>query len=577
MMRAKILIVDVEESLRYTFSTFLSDEGHEVSTAKNYDDALEKITKTDFDLIFMDIILGGQSGIELLQENKRLCQKCPVIMITGYPSIETASDALRLGAFDYILKPIQQETLIHTANMALKFKSIQDENEKYRSNLEVLFDSIKDSIITVDENLTVTAINKAAVETCGISKDLLGKSLEDFKNTCLCKHDTDCSCKCIEAMIKTVRTKKDVEVYRTECSISSPAKQVVTIKTSPLLNRHDKFTGALMVISDETRINELERNLRERLGFHNIIGQNQKMQKIYSLMEDLANVETNVLITGESGTGKELIAEALHYTGNRSNYPLVKVNCSALSENLLESELFGHVKGAFTGADRNKVGRFELAGKGTIFLDEIGDISPRMQLRLLRAIQEKEFERVGESTSLKINARIIAATNQDLQQKVTAGEFREDLMFRLKVFEISLPPLRDRPDDIPLLTKHFIEKMNTKFNKKIIAASENVQKIFLNYTWPGNIRELEHSMEHAFVIAKQDILTVDLLPSSLVKFSINNGPSINKQENLEPDIILNALKRSGWNKSKAARLLNITVRTIYRKIEKYDLKERENI
>ncbi len=577
MMRAKILIVDDEESLRYTFSTFLSDEGHEVSTAKNYDDALEKITKTDFDLIFMDIILGGQSGIELLQENKRLCQKCPVIMITGYPSIETASDALRLGAFDYILKPIQQETLIHTAKMALKFKSIQDENEKYRSNLEVLFNSIKDSIITVDENLTVTAINKAAVETCGISKDLLGKSLEDFKNTCLCKHDTDCSCKCIEAMIKTVRTKKDVEVYRTECSISSPAKQVVTIKTSPLLNRHDKFTGALMVISDETRINELERNLRERLGFHNIIGQNQKMQKIYSLMEDLANVETNVLITGESGTGKELIAEALHYTGNRSNYPLVKVNCSALSENLLESELFGHVKGAFTGADRNKVGRFELAGKGTIFLDEIGDISPRMQLRLLRAIQEKEFERVGESTSLKINARIIAATNQDLQQKVTAGEFREDLMFRLKVFEISLPPLRDRPDDIPLLTKHFIEKMNTKFNKKIIAASENVQKIFLNYTWPGNIRELEHSMEHAFVIAKQDILTVDLLPSSLVKFSINNGPSINKQENLEPDIILNALKRSGWNKSKAARLLNITVRTIYRKIEKYDLKERENI
>ncbi len=575
MIKAKILVVDDEESIRYTFRSFLSDEGYEVITAENCDDALSKINKTDFDLIFTDIILGDQSGMDLLRKIRKESPECPVIMITGYPNVETASKALRLGAFDYIFKPIRQDTLLHTSNIALKYKAIRDENERYRSNLEILFNSIKDSIITIDKNMIVTAINTAASETCGIPKDLIGTSLNDFKGNSICQYSADCTCKCLETLMETVKTKKDIEIFRTECSFHSPAKKVVTIKTSPLLNKN-KFSGAVIVIRDETRINKLEKDLRERRKFHNIIGQNQKIQKIYSLIEDLANVETNVLITGESGTGKELIAEAIHYTGSRSKYPLVNVNCSALSESLLESELFGHVKGAFTGADKNKVGRFELADSGTIFLDEIGDISPRMQLRLLRAIQEKEFERVGDSTPLKIKARVIAATNQDLQQKVIAGEFREDLMFRLNVVEISIPPLRKRLDDITLLTNHFIEKMNTKFNKNIVAASEDVHKIFLNYTWPGNIRELEHSIEHAFVIAKQDIITVDMLPQSLVEFSTDNSSFIAKAESLEPDIILDALKKSGWNKAKAARLLHINVRTMYRKIEKYKLKEKES-
>lgn len=577
MMNARILIVDDEESIRFTFKSFLADEGHKVFTAGSHAEALSRIKETDFDLIFMDIFLGDRSGIDLLRETRKVNPACTVIMTTGYPNAETASDAIRLGAFDYMFKPIDQEALLHTANIALQYKRVRDENEKYRSNLEAIFNSVKDAIMTVNDALIVTAVNKGFSRTCGISKDLIGRSLNDFKEKCICKYKVDCSCKCFKSLMETVRTKKAVELFRTECSQNSSSKQVVTIHTSPLLNNQGKFSGAVMVIRDETRINELERGLRERRKFHNIIGQNEKMQKIYALIEDLADVESNVIITGESGTGKELIAEAIHYSGNRNNRHLVKVNCSALSEDLLESELFGHVRGAFTGADRNKLGRFELADGGSIFLDEIGDISPRIQLRLLRAIQEKEFERVGDSTTIKTDARVIAATNKDLQQKVMAGEFREDLLFRLKVVEISLPPLRERPDDIPVLTNHFIEKMNNKFNKKITAVSKDVHRIFLNYMWPGNIRELEHAMEHAFVVSKQNIITLDMLPKNLAEFSRKNISPDDKKEKSEPDIILEALNRSGWNKSKAARLLNVNVRTIYRKVEKYGLKEQNKI
>lgn len=572
-MKAKILVVDDEESIRYTFRSFLADNGHDVLTAGNGHDGLTMIKETDFDLIFMDIILGDSSGIDLLREARKEIPECPVVITTGYPNVETATEALRLGAFEYIFKPVDQEKLIHTVNMALQYKAVRDESERYRSNLEALFNSVKDSIITIDENMVITAANKAAMETFNFLKGHIEKPLKEIMDSHTCKFQPDCICKCLDALMETVRTKEGIEIFRTECIFEDSKKQIITINTSPLIKRHGKFSGAVMVMRDETRIDELEEDLRERRQLHNIIGKNKKMQKIYSLIKDLANVNTNVLITGESGTGKELIADAIHYTGERRSKPLVKVNCSALSETLLESELFGHVRGAFTGADRNKIGRFELADDGTIFLDEIGDISPRMQLRLLRAIQEKEFERVGDSATLKINSRIVAATNQDLQLKVAAGEFREDLYFRLKVVQLSIPPLRERPDDILLLTGHFINKMNTNFNKGIVGVSDEVQRLFLDYRWPGNIRELEHALEHAFVVARQDIITMDMLPGSLIDFSNDITTPPAKEGRPEADIIIDALKRAGWNKSKAARLLNISVRTIYRKIEKYNIKE----
>lgn len=560
---SKILIVDDEESIRFTFDSFLSDEGHIVDTAKNFDEALDIISASEFDLIFMDIVLGGKTGIDLLKEVKKRKFSSPVVMITGYPNVETASDALRLGAFDYIFKPVKQETLLHTTSMALQYKTLQDENEKYRSNLEAIFRSVKDAIITVDKDLIVIEVNDTAKRVCNIPRESIGRPLEISS--------THCNHKCLDTLKETIQKKQPLEVQRTECEYNGRHRQVVTINTSPLLNRSGEFSGAVMVIKDETRLNELERDLGERRQFHRLIGQNKQMQQVYFLIEDLADVQTTVLITGESGTGKELVAEAIHYKGRRRNNHMVKVNCSALSENLLESELFGHVKGAFTGADRDKTGRFQKADKGTIFLDEIGDISPRMQLRLLRVLQEKVFERVGDSTPIKVDVRIITATNQDLSDKVRRGEFREDLYYRLKVVELALPPLRERKDDILLLVDYFIEKFNEKFIKNVATISENVKKIFLDYSWPGNVRELEHTLEHAFVIIRQDTITVDDLPKHLLDHQPVNTQSQTDQPVIGPEAVTAALKKAGWNKAKAARLLGVNVRTIYRKIEKYGI------
>jgi len=346
---------------------------------------------------------------------------------------------------------------------------------------------------------------------------------------------------------------------------------VVTITTSPLIARKGEFSGAVLVVRDETLLSNLERDLKERQHFHNIVGQNSEMQKIYAIIEDLADVETTVLITGESGPGKELIAEAIHYTGRRSSNPLVKVNCSALSETLLESELFGHVKGAFTGADSEKTGRFQRADKGTIFLDEIGDVSPRMQLRLLRVLQEKIIERVGDSTPIRVDVRVIAATNQDLAKKVKTGQFRKDLYYRLKVMELSLPPLRERKDDIPLLVSHCIKKLNKKLSKKIDGVSEAVQKIFMDYSWPGNVRELENTLEHAFIVCHHNTITLDHLPQNLTSLHDKRAHIPLDEGTVGQKAILEALEKAGWNKSKAARLLGVNVRTIYRKLEKFNI------
>ncbi|MCP5007683.1 MAG: sigma-54-dependent Fis family transcriptional regulator, partial [Planctomycetes bacterium] len=252
----------------------------------------------------------------------------------------------------------------------------------------------------------------------------------------------------------------------------------------------EKFNGCVMVVRDETRLTELENDLQKRQQFHEIIGKSQSMQKIYSFIDVLANTNTTVLLTGESGTGKGLVAEALHCHAKDSKRPFVVVNCSSLSDNLLESELFGHVKGAFTGAVSNRVGRFQMADGGTIFLDEVGTISSTMQLRLLRVIQDMEFERVGESTPVKVNVRVVAATNQDLLKNVKSRKFREDLYHRLKVVELKVPPLRKRREDIPLLVSHFIEVFNKQLNKSIKSVSSDVHKIFMEYKWPGNVREL---------------------------------------------------------------------------------------
>ena len=561
--RYRILVIDDEESIRYTFESFLEDKGYYVETAGGFDEAVERINHEDFDLVFADVILpGGKTGIDVIRELKAWNPYCPVVMITGDPNVDSASEAVRLGAFDYIPKPVRQETLVRVAAMALKQKTLVEERERYRSNLEAIFRSVKDAIITVDGDLRVVEINEAASKICGLSRESIGQSFNVAQ--------TDCRRNCVDAVVESIETKQPVRFFRMECGREESPGCVVTLSTSPLLDHQGTFSGVVIVIRDETRLANLERDLKERRQLYNIIGSDWKMQEIYSLIENLADLQSTVLITGESGTGKELVAEALHYHGVRGDKTLVKVNCAALSENLLESELFGHVKGAFTGAITDKVGRFQKADGGTIFLDEIGDISQRTQLRLLRVLQDMEFERVGDSTPVHADVRVIAATNQDLAEKVRLGEFREDLYYRLKVVEMHIPALRDRLEDVPLLTDHFLGKFNKKFNRNITGISADVQKIFMEYRWPGNVRELEHSLEHAFILCRQNIITVDYLPGNIRSIAAS-GVHRARGKRDEKGEILSALEKTGGNKAKAARLLGIDRKTLYRKIERLRL------
>jgi transcriptional regulator with PAS, ATPase and Fis domain len=282
-------------------------------------------------------------------------------------------------------------------------------------------------------------------------------------------------------------------------------------------------------------------------------------------------VPSTVLILGESGTGKELVAEALHLSGTRKKRPLVKVNCAALSDTLLESELFGHVKGSFTGAIKDHVGRFQRADGGTIFLDEIGDISPRMQLRLLRVLQEKEVERIGDATPIKVDVRIVAATNQDLEEKVRRGEFRQDLYYRLKVITMQLPALRERKEDIPCLVDHFIRHYNQELGRNLQGVSAEALQALQNYDWPGNVRQLEHAVEHILIHCMEPVATLHHLPQEVLQARLSTSKPDGEPENDERQAILAALRKTDWNKAKAARLLGIDRKTLYRKIEKFQL------
>jgi two-component system, NtrC family, response regulator HydG len=443
-------------------------------------------------------------------------------------------------------------------------KETEDKLAEHRSQLEAIFSSVQDAIITIDPNFIVIEANKSLETICGIAvKEIAGREFSQCQK--------NCSKACQEVLKQTLEKKAAVKEYRIECERHQQhPQQVVSVSSSPLLDPQDKFMGAVLVIRDITILRDIERGLRERSHFQNLIGRNKTMQDIYSLLEDLANLDTSVLVTGESGTGKELVARALHYSGNRAFKPFVTVNCSALAESLLESELFGHVRGAFTGAVKDKQGRFQAADGGTILLDEIGDISPMIQLKLLRVLQEKEFEHVGSSIPHKIDVRVIACTNKDLNQKVNRGEFRQDLYYRLKVVEVALPPLRQRLEDLPLLVDHFRLSFNDRFNKNVKEISPEVLDTFMNYSWPGNVRELEHVMEHAFVLCHGATITAKHLPVDIRNFEhtaiLHQIKTKIKESNRSKDI-LDALNKTGWNKAKAARLLGISRQTIYRKID----------
>ncbi|NVN91011.1 MAG: sigma-54-dependent Fis family transcriptional regulator [Desulfuromonadales bacterium] len=560
------LVVDDEESIQSLLKTYLEREGFFVDCASDVVAAETFLSGKTYDLILVDICLGKGNGIELLRQIREHDQHVQVVLITGNPNVESAAEALRLGAFDYLIKPFTPYQIMGTARRALLSKRLVEEDRRKQANLDAIFRSASDSIILIDRDGCLVRANEAAMGSCGYVADHLGMAIRSI--------DTGCKKTCRDIMLSVLSDGMPRNFRRLECFRKNGVLRVFSLSTSPVIESDGRIDGAVAILRDETELVHLEKQVHRQSGFGGIVGRNSAMQRMYTLIEALANVQTTVLINGESGTGKELVADALHHQGVRYDKPFVKVNCSALSEHLLESELFGHVRGAYTGAMAARTGRFQLADGGTIFLDEIGDISSAMQMRLLRVLQEQEFEPVGASTPIKVDVRVVAATNQDLVEKVRLGIFRHDLYYRLNVVRLIIPPLRERRDDIPLLTEHFLNKFGIKFQRPFTGVSPQVMDLFMHHPWPGNVRELEHAIEHAAVLCPSGMISVEHLPQDFINEICDENPSEQPTPLPVSGMSLDeALKQAGGNKAKAARLLGVSRCTIYRWInENPDLK-----
>jgi len=432
----------------------LKKEGYKVGSAVNAEEALKLFHNSNYELVISDIKMSGMDGVELLKKIKEINPETIVLMITAYASVDTAIDAMKAGAYDYITKPFNVDEVKHIIQNALDRRRLETEN--------IL----------------------------------------------------------------------------------------------------------------------LKKELKSRYSFANLVGTSPKMLEIYGLIKRVANTRTNILISGESGTGKELVARAIHYESERKEKPFVPINCGAIPENLLESELFGHQKGAFTGAVANKSGLFEVANDGTIFLDEITELPKELQVKLLRVIQERNFRRVGGIEDILVDVRIIAASNKEIDKEVKEGRFREDLFYRLNVIPIQMPPLRERQEDIRFLAEHFFEKHKQELGKDIKGISHEAMDYLESYSYPGNIRELENIIERAVALENTSIILTDSLPDYIVhKKAVDvsvcpraETSNLEKTiEDYEKAIILDALKKSGGVKKKAAELLGLSFRSMRYKLDKYGI------
>ncbi|MCX5854664.1 MAG: sigma-54 dependent transcriptional regulator [Deltaproteobacteria bacterium] len=459
MKNVKILIAEDHDVSRENLAELLTQSGYSVTAAENGRVAMDALTEDKYDLIITDLRMPRVDGLELLKFTKEMNPENVVIMITGYGTVNTAVDAMKLGAFDFIIKPLKDDLVKLTVSRALSYVKLKEENIA------------------------------------------------------------------------------------------------------------------------------LKGHLKDKYDFGKMIGYSDCMKKVFDTIEKVSASDSTILIHGESGTGKELVARAIHFNSDRKTQPLIPVNCGAIPEELLESELFGHEKGAFTGAIRTRIGRFELAQKGTIFLDEIGDMSPALQVKMLRVIQEKEFERIGGIKTIHADVRIVAATNQDLEVAVSEKRFREDLFYRINVIPIQLPPLRERGPDIAILANHFLKKFNKLKKKNLSHILPEAIGYFTRYPWPGNVRELENLMEMLVVMKEEGYVDVSDLPPKLL-YQKSAGPAshhvhlpaegINFNDmvsQFEKDLLLQALEKSGGVKNRAAKLLNLNRTTLVEKLKRFNLAE----
>lgn len=429
--------------------------------------------------------------------------------------------------------------------------------------VNIILDSIADGVFTVDNDWKITSFNRAAEKITGVSREeALGKLCYEVFHASIC--ETDC------ALHRTLESGKSV-INKSIYIVNQNGKPFpVSISTAILRDEHGHIIGGVETFRDLREIEELRKKINKDYSFQDIISKNHRMEKIFSILPDIAESDSNVLIEGDSGAGKELIARAIHNLSRRKKKPLVTVNCGALPDTLLESELFGYKAGAFTDAKKDKPGRFSIAEGGTIFLDEIGDISASMQTRLLRVIQEKIYEPLGSVTPCKANVRIVAATNKNLISLVEEGTFRQDLYYRLNVMKIYMPALSERKEDIPLLVNHFIERFNNIKGKDIQSISDEALLLLMKYNFPGNIRELENIIEHTFILCKGSVILREHLPEQFISERSLSYDGINLKD-MEKQMIYKALERNNWKKKETAKELGIDKTTLWRKIKFFGL------
>jgi PAS domain S-box-containing protein len=436
----------------------------------------------------------------------------------------------------------------------------------------VILNSIADGVFTTDNDGKITFMNKAAEEITGFSnKEAIGHHCFDIFRADICQS------RC--ALKETLKTKKEMINLPATILKKGGQKVPISISTAVLKNDRGQIIGGVETFRDLSAIEELKKELTQKYTLGDIISKNHLIREIFDVLPDIAESDSTVLIQGASVTGKELFANALHHLSRRKEKPFVKVNCGALPDTLLESELFGYVKGAFTDAKKDKLGRFALANGGTIFLDEVGDMSSSLQVKLLRVLQEKEYEPLGATNPRRTDVRIIAATNRDLSTLISEGKFRDDLYYRLNVVKIDLPLLSQRREDIPLLIDAFIRKFNAKMGKQIAGISDQALRLLLNYGFPGNVRELENIIEHAFVLCRENLIQLDCLHRELTEGKAKREPLATLAEERSPlgraeaEIIERTLKKYDGNRVKTARELGFDRTTLWRKIRKYGLHE----
>mgnify|MGYP001467943048 CR=1 FL=1 len=434
---------------------------------------------------------------------------------------------------------------------------------------KIILDSIADGVFTVDKEFNITSFNRAAERITGIgSKEAVGRKCFNIFHANICQ--TAC------VLRKSLTTGKEIIDVRVNILNHEGNIIPISVSTAPLKNERGKIIGGVETFRDLSAFEALKKEISRQYSLEDIISKNHEIQSIFEILPNIAESHSSVLIQGESGTGKELFARAIHNLSKRKKGPFIAVNCGALPENLLESELFGYKKGAFTDAKKDKPGRFALAEKGTLFLDEVSDFSPLLQAKLLRVLQEREYEPLGATNTLKTDVRIITATNRDLSAMVRQKSFREDLFYRLNIVKIELPPLRERKEDIPLLVNHFIKKLNLKTGKKIIFVSDYVIRLLMSYDFPGNVRELENIIEHAFVMCQGEKLEVEHLPvefrESFMTASDTKPSSFHDRfQESEENIIKDALQRNLGRRSSTAKDLGIHPSTLWRKMKRVGL------